>query len=344
MRALFLCVLLVAATATSFEEQFEEFQRQYDKNYSTEAEKALRFSIFVENLKKAEDMNRLEQGTARFGVTKFMDLTEEEFKRGFTGFRPMKASVPRPEIHLDAPQAVSCASTTNCNYATMGAVTPVKDQGQCGSCWAFSATEATETAHFMAGKGLPVLSPQQLVDCDTVDSGCNGGDLPTAFQYIMKAGGLESNASYPYTSGTSGKAGVCKFNSSLIVAGDAKYYYPTGVPPCSSLGSMDCNNQNETALWTDVQTMGPQSICVNAMSWNLYVGGIYNNPTVCSHAYYDLDHCVQLAGYATSSSGQKYWIVKNSWGANWGEAGYIWLVEGVNMCGVADEVYMTVSS
>jgi len=308
---------------------FEKFQQDYGKTYS-ETERDYRFSVFFENLKLAEERNKL--GTETHGVTQFMDLTPEEFKQTYLNFLPLR----REELGVPKYQPtarVSCAGQTQCNYANLGAVTPVKNQGQCGSCWAFSATESVETATFMAGNALPTLSTQQIVSCDNAAGGCNGGDTTTAFNYVIKAGGLESSASYPYTSGA-GVTGTCKFQSSLIAASISSWQW--GITPCNTASTISCNNQNETGLYSVIQNMGPMSICVDANAgWQTYTGGVYSGP--CAHGYMDLNHCVQLTGYGTSGSTQ-YWLVRNSWGTTWGEAGYIKLIYGQNECGVADEV------
>jgi len=214
-----------------------------------------------------------------------------------------------------------------CDWRTAGAVTPVKNQGQCGSCWAFSATEGLESGWFLGGHKLVALAPQQLVSCDKVDQGCNGGDLPTAYKYIEKAGGLESEASYPYTSG-GGANSACKFNAKSIVASMKNWTY--AIPPCYDT----CKSQNEGNLQKAVAAYGPASICVNANPWQFYTGGVMK--ASCPGGYSQLDHCVQLVGYHSSGS-NNYWIVKNSWAANWGEQGYIYIQIGKNLCGVADE-------
>jgi len=304
---------------------FEQFQIDYSKSY-TPLEKEYRFDVFVSNLKRAKKLNAME-GQESFGVTQFMDLTPAEFKR-FLGFTPRTYNqLPTAE---PIPQAVSCSSSTDCNYATLGAVTPVKDQGQCGSCWAFSATEAVETSWFQAGNKLPVLAPQQIVDCDKTDAGCNGGDTPTAFDYVIKAGGLETEADYPYKA----RDETCAFKAADVAASIKSYSW--GITPCNTPATHACDSQNETGLWSVVQNAGPQSICVDAEPWQTYRSGIYSG-SACKHGYYDLDHCVHLTGYGVEN-GVKYWLVKNSWGVSWGEKGYIRLAYGQNICGVADEV------
>jgi len=315
---------------------FEDFIQTYGKSYANDVEYHHRYQIFVENLKLANERNQAE-GSTIHGVTKFMDLTPIEFKK-YLGFVPSEYMERVVVASKPASSAVTyCGSSnaTDCNYSKLGLVTPVKDQGQCGSCWAFSATEATETATFVAGKPLPILSPQEIVDCDKTDGGCNGGDTPTAYEFIIKEGGLESEASYPYT----GKDGTCKFNASKVVATISSYKW--AVPPCNTAATHNCTNQDEAGLWTFVQNTGPVSICVDAEPWQTYTGGIFTS-TRCQNGYYDLDHCVHLTGFGTQT-GQKYWLVKNSWGTNWGEKGYIKIAFGSNLCGIADEATIAVA-
>jgi len=336
MKAFLLAALFGAIFAITAEDAkalplWEQFKIDYQKTYSTEEEEGYRFGVFVENLKLAAERNA--RGAETHGVTQFMDLTPKEFKDMFLGFRP---TLQGPLAHAtpSAPQAVSCSSATDCNYATLGVVTPVKDQGQCGSCWAFSATEAVETSWAEAGHPLPTLAPQQIVDCDKTDGGCNGGDTPTAYSYVIKAGGMEDEKDYPYTA----KDGTCKFDSTRVVAKITGYKW--GITPCNTVETEKCDHQNETGLWSVVQHTGPQSICVDAEPWQTYRSGIFDS-SACKSEYVWLDHCVHLTGYGVEGS-TKYWLVKNSWGVSWGEKGYIRLVYGKNMCGVADEVTYTV--
>jgi len=206
--------------------------------------------------------------------------------------------------------------------------TAIKDQGQCGSCWAFSATEEIESMWYMAGNAIPTLAPQQIVDCDTVDQGCNGGNTETAYAYVTQAGGLDTEASYPYTSGDSGSAGNCQVVTSSFAAKVNNYTY--AIPPCDD----SCDHQDENALRQQLTTVGPLSICVDAAPWQDYSGGIMTGDE-CPHDVGSLDHCVQLVGYDWPN---KYWTVRNSWATSWGENGYIRLSTGENTCGVGDDV------
>merc|ERR1712070_1044235 len=246
-----------------------------------------------------------------------------QYAKGFVR-RPRNGVVPvgtiTPEMRAAAPAKLDWTETA-------GAVSPVKDQAQCGSCWAFSATEGIESGVFQTtGTASPALAPQQIVSCDKTDGGCNGGDLPTAFDYVESAGGLDTEDDYPYTSQT-GRSGSCKSSTPVVKVTDYKY----AVAPCEG-GS--CSGQDEDGLKAALATHGPLSVCINAESWNGYYGGVLSG--TCSGAYNTLDHCVQLVGYDTTAS-TPYWKVRNSWGTSWGESGFIRLPMGVNSCGIADE-------
>jgi len=222
------------------------------------------------------------------------------------------------------------------DWSEQGATSPVKDQGRCGSCWAFSATEGIESGLYMATKKMTQLSTEELVDCDKVDGGCGGGDLPTAFAWVMKAGGMDTAGDYPDTSSGSGRTGRCTWNKK-VVAKVTNWTY--AVHPCASDEHPQggaCKNQDEDGLKAALATYGPLSVCVNAGSsdWDSYNRGVLSGQ--CSGAWKKLDHAVQLVGYDTTAS-TPYWKVRNSWGRSWGENGFIRLPMGENACGIADE-------
>jgi len=213
------------------------------------------------------------------------------------------------------------------DWSEKGATTPIKNQGDCGSCWAFSTTEGVESAYFMANGKLPApLSTQQVISCDKQDDGCDGGDLPTALKYLEKAGGQDTASDYPDKSHNTGKTGKCKWDKKEIVKVTSFKY---AVPPCNK-GA--CKHQDEDKLAAALAQYGPLSICLNAATWDNYNRGIYSKK--CSSAADDMDHCVQLVGYDKTS---KYWKVRNSWESSWGEDGFIRLPMGKNACGVANE-------
>jgi len=264
-----------------------------------------------------------QSGDDVYGVTKFADLTYEEFRGQFMGY---EQSGHRHSMPVSVPGAIELPNKVD--WRTKHVVSPVKNQGQCGSCWAFSAVEEVESAWAFQGNALKLLSVQQVVSCDKVDLGCDGGDTPTAYDYIKKAGGLDPQSEYPYSSGD-GSTGQCKVKSGDEIVTVDSYSYAT--PPCED----SCNHQNETHLAASLATYGPVSICVNANNaWQMYTGGVLSNG--CPHGYYDLDHCVQLVGY-NQEGDNNYYIVRNSWATDWGIDGYIYIKMGENLCGVADE-------
>jgi len=306
------CLLAVVLSFEAEKERFLAFQQDFGKSYDNVEEAQYRFLIFKQNMELIERKNAVSPNKV-FGVTQFADMTVEEFKEMYlTYIRPVR---DESEDRILVPETTQ--SPAKFDWITKGAVTPVKNQGQCGSCWAFSATENIESVWIIAGKATNTLklSPQQIVDCDTQDGGCNGGDTPTAYQYVMSAGGLESNSAYPYTADD----GDCAFDASQVVAKISNWKYAT-------------QNNDEKTMQNNLATIAPLSICVDAESWQFYNGGVMTADDCGT----DLDHCVQVTGYDTTAN-PPYWIVRNSWGTSWGLSGYIYLSIGENTCGVAME-------
>lgn len=174
-----------------------------------------------------------------------------------------------------------------------------------------------------------VLSPQQIVSCDTggYDYGCNGGDTVTAFDYVKAAGGIQLASDYPYTSGR-GTTGTCKVDNSKLAVQISGYTYAT--PGCYN----KCTNQDINLLNQNLASHGPASICVDASVWQHYTSGVLSSN--CKSSYNALDHCVQLVG-SNFNVANPYWIVRNSWAEDWGVGGYIYVDAMSNACGVADE-------
>jgi cathepsin F len=303
---------------------------QIGKSYAAN-EESLRMEIFKANLERAAAHQALD-GAASYGVTRFMDLSPEEFAAIHLNYEP---SGPREHVVVEERGCMEKASTADSfDWRSKGAVTEVRDQGlKCGSCWAFSAVEELESMHFLAGNPLTFLSTQQVVSCDKVDGGCRGGDTIPAYAYMIE-NGIASEVDYPYISGPTGIDGKCYFNSSTPVTATMRNYtYAT--KPCFD----SCPKQDENTLQSNLEKVGPVSICVAADTWQFYQSGILSGS--CAHSYPSLNHCVQLTGYGTEGT-TKYWNVRNQWGTSWGEKGYMRIKFGANLCGLADEATFVV--
>jgi cathepsin F len=273
---------------------FDRFVRDYNRQYASQEEQDYRFGVFTKNLAVIEERNAKDP-SARHGINKFSDLTQEEFAYQYLMnnevFAKRRAHVAQAStMDLSAFEGAALATEFDWRNATTAVLTPVKNQEQCGSCWAFSATENIESVWALAGNKLVSLAPQQIVDCDTTDDGCNGGDTTTAFDYVVKAGGLEPEADYPYTA----KNGKCTSKPADFVAKITGFLYAT-------------KDKNETAMQVATQNVSPLSICVDAITWQTYTSGIITKN--CGTA---LDHCVQIVGWGQEGS-VPYWSIRNSW-------------------------------
>jgi len=313
-----LALFVLQCSAKKFTEEetlFREFIVQYQKTY-TGAEYAKRLAIFTENLQLAQELSS-RSPHAQFGVTKFSDLSKTEFRNNFL-LRKMNKQLPKNGPVWKAPtKTQALPAEYDWNNSTTKCLTPVYNQEQCGSCWAFSTTESIESQWALAGNPLVSLSMQQIVDCDTSDAGCNGGNPITAYEYVIGTGGLDSYADYPYTA----VDGTCQFNQSEVAAKISNWQWVT-------------QTNDEDAMQQFTYKTGPPSILVDATIWQTYQGGIITNADNCGNS---LDHGVQLTGWFTSGK-MTVWNVRNSWGAGWGENGYIWVEKGNNNCGISDEV------
>jgi C1A family cysteine protease len=327
-------LFLIAATlvvASANLELFEQFRTQYGKDYKTKEEQDTRFEIFKTNLLRAEELNN--EGHATFGVTKFMDLSAAEFKATYLARKSLTKHKTMPEFdHTECPACKLFPEMGNytanaLDWTTKGAVTPVKDQGQCGSCWSFGTTGDIEGVYFLSNGTLPGngkgLSEQQLVACDTSqDEGCNGGLQEDAFDYVIKNKGLTTEENYPYTSG-SGKRGICAEAKSKEQLSGA----------ISSWAQVSKTAAGESGIASAMVKAGPVTIAINAEHLQTYKSGI-TNPLICRSGEAALDHAVLMVGYGTDG-GDAYWKIKNSWAADWGEEGYFRIVSGTNKCGIA---------
>lgn len=212
------------------------------------------------------------------------------------------------------------------------ATTKVKDQGRCGSCWAFSAIQGVESSLFLSTGALVDLSTEELVDCDRRDDGCGGGDVVTASRYLERWG-VASSDDYPDESSEEGRAQPCSWNDETVAIVENFQY---AVEPCR-LGR-NCTGMDELDLAASLALYGPLSICVNSKGWDFYTSGIFKES--CEPEYRLVDHCVQLVGYDMDAKDDEepYWKIKNSWGSAWGENGFIRIPFGQgNRCCVACE-------
>jgi C1A family cysteine protease len=303
-------ILALASAKVFYEEknmqlyQWAQFKATWNKVYRERDEDERRFQIFLSNLKLIDERNALESqanGTAIHGINVFSDISREEFAKRYLNLdatQASKSNAVRVEV-----EGLKASDSANVDWSGVY-TTPVKDQGYCGSCWAFSATEQLESDSMRVLGTSFILAPQQVVSCDTVSSGCQGGWPTWAFDYIKSANGQEEDGVYPYTSGTTGDTGVCAAKSSANVVGVSAYYQISGAKAADI----------ESSMQAYVSKTGPLSICADASSWSTYRGGIM------SHCGQSINHAIQVVGV---NSEEGYWKVRNSWGTGWGESGYI---------------------
>jgi C1A family cysteine protease len=316
MKFIVLAAFIACATAaviiTDAQREFAKFKSDFGKVYASADEEAARFKIFQDKLAWVNQHNEeFAKGmwTYTVGINQFSDMTADEFKAQYLGVK-FNRTLPRNEVWSTA-----MAVPNDIDWRTSGAVTPIKDQGQCGSCWAFSTTGSVEGAWQIAGNTLVSLSEQELCDCSRAygNMGCSGGLMDDAFKYIIANGGIDSETDYPYLARDS----TCN---------TAKQQ--NKVAHISSFADVPQNNEAQLVA---AITKQPISVAIEAdqPQFQGYRSGVFSGP--CGT---NLDHGVLAVGYTDT-----YFIVKNSWGTSWGDQGYIAMARNVNppygICGIA---------
>ena len=300
---------------------FHKFMEVHGRNYSSKKEYKHRYEVFRQNMKKVQFLRESEQGTAEYGHTIFADLTEMEFKQYLgTPIWKRKRLGDDPEVHWPPAEIPDVAlPEEGWDWRQHGAVSEVKNQGQCGSCWAFSVTGNVEGAYAVKHGELLNLSEQELVDCDKRDNGCNGGLPENAYKTLLEIGGLETEDDYGYD----GKDEKCKFNRTKVAARVS--------------GGVEIG-QNETQMAQWLLKNGPISVGLNANAMQFYRGGV-SHPFkfLCDPS--GIDHGVLIVGfgehdYPVFHKKMPFWTIKNSWGTGWGESGYYRLYRGDGSCGI----------
>jgi C1A family cysteine protease len=289
---------------------FEKWATKHGKNYSTVAEKTFRLEVFVKNYSKMIRINKSGK-SYKAGINKFSDLTKEEFEAKYMGYIPSTKKYNNESVQesIEAPDSV--------DWRTKGIVAAVKNQEKCGSCWAFSAVAALEGAMAQSSGNLQTFSEQQLVDCSLWygNHGCNGGLMDNAFRYV-KAKGLTTEANYPY------KAKEHKCDKAAVAKKVAHLHSHHDVIA------------NDSKKLKEAAAIGVVSVAIQANDIQSYKEGIFDDFNCGTQ----LNHGVSIVGYGEEGK-KMFWIVRNSWGATWGEQGYIRMIRtdhfGPAICGIA---------
>jgi C1A family cysteine protease len=366
--ALFVAQACAQDDESHAEQKFVEFKAKYGKSYEDDAEEKYRYGVFKAALRRIAKDNADPEDGAEYGVTRWSDRTSEELrmKCGGTCVGPNCTRVtPRRGVwgtkhawdgtcYVKPRFPEQCSQTLpdEFDWTTKGAVTGVKDQGNCGNCFAFGATSDMEAAWYLAGNTLVSLSEQQITSCDRVgdDGGCFGGNTNLDSDEYASSKGLNSEKNYPYCSGKHKCAGSSKVekqngicNKKLEASPVAKF--SSGYQVSGGMGGCDwCAKQpiDENLMKKHIATAGPMTIAINSKFFDNYKKGIMS-PSKCKTGIDALDHQVTIVGYGTEN-GVDYWKIKNSWNDDWGENGYCRIKRGDNRCGVASDATHVVAA
>ncbi len=309
---------------------FHGYTIQFNKSYAVVAHERVtqewheRYNNFVDNflhITRHNELHDLGNKSYRLGINRFSDLSHSEFIN-----LPAKGYVPSMRTRGSPQPVVRVAFETSVDrhdvdWRSKGAVGPIRDQSQCGSCFAFSGVASIESAYAIANGTLYTLSEQQVLDCSYPegDQSCNGGEMTNVFRFAIDAGGMCTEESYPYQAHDEP---VCKTTCDRVVTIGGYNQVPSG---------------DEEALINAVETVGVISVAIDASTqdFQLYESGVYDGAT-CKQTPEALDHGVAIVGIQTDDvTGQRYYIMRNSWSSSWGEQGYMKMKVGVNVCGIA---------
>ena len=319
----FLIVFVFALVASNVDvdtimfQQFQKFIKKYHKRYASINEYLARFEVFKRNVMAAFTEN----ASYQTGITKFSDLTQQEFAKTYLNLNYDAMAVANFNPYV---VQVKNAAPDAWDWREKGYVSPVKDQGSCGSCWAFSTVGNLEGLYYKEKQTMVTLSEQMLVDCDTYDSGCNGGLMENTFTWLKENGGIMTHTDYPYK----GRKGTCQSDETKYVDMQITGYTKLGS------GSSTWDPVDEDEIKEFLYETGPLAVALNANPLQTYTGGILDK-TSSQCPTSGMNHAVTMVGYGHDDASDKdYWIIKNSWGASWGEQGYFRIRRGNGTCGI----------
>eukprot|EP01006_Ploeotia_vitrea_P003764 TRINITY_DN113196_c0_g1_i1.p1 TRINITY_DN113196_c0_g1~~TRINITY_DN113196_c0_g1_i1.p1 ORF type:complete len:334 (+),score=13.82 TRINITY_DN113196_c0_g1_i1:21-1022(+) len=309
---------LIATTDDTSNVAFESFREKYHKTYPNGREQARRFECFRSNLQRIKSLNQHPSTTEHFGITPLSDLCEDDYQAMLMrGFHPPNGTFCRNITVVPSHELFP----KGFDWRSHGAVSSIKNQGQCGSGWGFAPVACAETAWAIAGHTLVDLSTEEVLDCamdsPKIPNRCYGGYPRDAFQFIIRNGGLDSEGDYPYVGGA-GKTQKCNQQKK-------EKKVATGFEHCVSLP----HDEIQIATW--LKNHGAVSVGVDASTWLYYTGGIMSKN--CAHR--EVDHVVAAVGFG-EESGVKYWILKNTYGTFYGEHGYVRILFGHNCFGISE--------
>jgi len=303
---------------------FEQYVEHYNKHYASDAERAKREQIFYANIERIVRHNSDPKKTWTENVNHLTDLTEDEYNTLLGIHRPTLNTEKRSQFTLKSVSAntqflksvnTNAPLKTHVDWRDAGIMSPVKDQGHCGSCWTFASAALVESYWALSTGELHVLSEQQILDCAVnsahcggTGGGCEGGTAALAFASIIDQGGLASEWTYPYDSYRGKDTPQCRFN------------YTVTKPVAKIRGMVFLPENSQEEILRHLSDVGPLVTSVDASSWRHYEGGVFDG---CNKTEISVDHLVVLVGYGTDEKLGDYWLVRNSWSPHWGEKGYI---------------------